>query len=112
MRNYIPVTIVVFCLSILVACNESNKRPTISAINEPTNLNAIQTELPDAAGYETFKMNCLSCHSARYIQMQPELTEKTWSNIVTKMQKSFAAPITDSSAKEIVHYLTSIKGKK
>ena len=111
MRNYIPVTIVVFCLSILVACNESNKKPTISAINEPTNLNAIQTELPDAAGYETFKMNCLSCHSAKYIQMQPDLPEKTWTAIVTKMQKSFGAPVADSSIQEIVKYLVSIKGK-
>jgi hypothetical protein len=103
---------VILCLSILVACNESNKK--ISKVDAPqqTDLNAIITELPNAAGYETFKMNCLSCHSARYIQMQPDLTEKAWSNIVTKMQKSFAAPVTDSSAKEIVQYLTNIKGKK
>jgi len=31
--------------------------------------------------------------------------------IVTKMQKSFGAPVADSSVKEIVQYLVSIKGK-
>jgi hypothetical protein len=112
MRPYIPLMIVILCLSMLVACNESNKK--ISKVDAPqqTDLNDIISELPNATGYETFKMNCLSCHSARYIQMQPDLTEKAWSNIVTKMQRSFAAPVTDSSAKEIVQYLTSIKGKK
>ena len=112
MRSYKPVIIAVICLNILVACNESNKRTSEVDVPQQTDLNTIITELPDAAGYQTFKMNCLSCHSARYIQMQPDLTEKAWSNIVAKMQKSFAAPVTDSSAKEIVQYLTSIKGKK
>ena len=104
--------IAMLCLSVLVACNESNKKADKVVAPQQTDLNAIITELPNAAGYETFKMNCLSCHSARYIQMQPDLPEKTWTAIVTKMQKSFGAPVTDSSAKEIVHYLTSIKGKK
>lgn len=112
MRSYKPVIIAVICLNIFVACNESNKKNSEVNAAQQTDLNTIITELPDATGYQTFKMNCLSCHSARYIQMQPELSEKAWSNIVTKMQKSFGAPITDSSAKEIVQYLTSIKGKK
>jgi len=43
--------------------------------------------------------------------MQPDLPEKTWMAIVTKMQKSFGAPVPDSSVKEIVEYLVSIKGK-
>ena len=98
------------CIFLLIACNEQG--PVTPTTNEPTDLNAILTELPDAPGYETFKTNCTSCHSARYIQMQPELPEKTWTAIVTKMQKSFGAPVTDSSAKQIVQYLVFIKGKK
>jgi cytochrome c5 len=100
-----------FCL-LAVACNQTSEQPLSVATNEPTNLNAIQTILPHAPGYEAFQTNCISCHSARYIQMQPELPEKTWTAIVTKMQKSFGAPLTDSSAKEIVQYLVAIKGKK
>ena len=102
-----------FCVVIIlffVGCTNSTHEaevPTIAA----TDLNAIVTELPNAPGYETFKTNCTSCHSARYIQMQPEFPEKTWTTIVTKMQKSFGAPVTDSSAKEIVKYLVAIKGK-
>jgi cytochrome c1 len=97
---------------LLIACNELDKKPLTPKTHEPGDLNAFITELPDAPGYETFKTNCTSCHSARYIQMQPELPEKTWSAIVAKMQKSFGAPVADSSAKQIVQYLVSIKGKK
>ena len=97
---------------LLIACNEQEKESATVTANDPTDLNAIHTELPDAPGYETFKTNCTSCHSTRYIQMQPELPEKTWTAIVTKMQKSFGAPVADSSAKQIVQYLVFIKGKK
>ena len=95
----------------IVACNGNADQPG-TGYHEPKNLNTIETVLPEGQGYETFKMNCLSCHSERYILMQPDLPGKTWAAIVTKMQKSFGAPVSDSSAKEIVAYLTEIKGKK
>jgi cytochrome c5 len=113
MQNFLKYLLFILASVIfIVACNENANEPITAANNESTNLNAIQTALPDVPGYETFKMNCLSCHSAKYIQMQPDLPEKTWATIVTKMQKSFGAPIADSAAKEIVQYLTTIKGKK
>ena len=101
-----------FWVFMIVSCKEAAQQPATTASNEPTNLNAIRTELPDAPGYETFKMNCMSCHSARYVQMQPDLPEKSWTAIVTKMQKNFGAPLEDSLAKEIVQYLVAIKGKR
>lgn len=95
-----------------IACNETSNHSIPDNKNGLTDLNAVQSSLPDVPGYETFKMNCISCHSARYITMQPDLPEKTWATIVTKMQKNFGAPIADSAAEEIVQYLISIKGKK
>ncbi|CAN5518486.1 hypothetical protein BH10BAC2_BH10BAC2_24440 [soil metagenome] len=113
MQNFLKYLLFILASVIfIVACNENANEPITVANNEPTNLNAIQTALPDLQGYETFKMNCLSCHSAKYIQMQPDLPEKTWTAIVGKMQKNFGAPIPDSSTKEIVQYLVAIKGKK
>jgi hypothetical protein len=105
-KNVIGIIAVVF----ITACNSSKSAETVNDTGA-TNLNAIITELPDKPGYASFKQNCMSCHSARYIQMQPELPEKTWTAIVTKMQKSYGAPVADSSVKEIVQYLVSIKGK-
>jgi len=108
--NYKPL-IAIITIIIITACN--NSRPA-APINDTaaTNLNALITELPDKPGYASFKRNCMNCHSARYIQMQPNLPEKTWTAIVTKMQKSFGAPVADSSVQEIVQYLVSIKGKQ
>lgn len=101
-----------FIVFALVACTNNNEvAQQQPAVAGNTNLNAFVTELPEAPGYQAFKMNCTSCHSARYVQMQPDLPEKTWSTLVTKMQKTFGAPIADSTAQEIVKYLTTIKGK-
>ena len=101
---------VISVMIVAIACN-NNATPSAPAGVETADLNAIRTELPNAPGYDVFKTNCTSCHSARYVQMQPEFPEKTWTAIVTKMQKSFGAPVSDSSAKEIVRYLVAIKGK-
>lgn len=102
--------IAIITIIMAMACN--NSEPAAVVKNDSvTNLNAIITELPEKPGYASFKRNCMSCHSARYIQMQPNLPEKTWTAIVTKMQKSFGAPLADSSTQEIVQYLVSIKGK-
>ena len=99
----------IIVIMIVTACNNSRPLQPV-ADTGVTNLNAIISELPDKPGYTTFKQNCLSCHSARYIQMQPDFPEKTWTVIVTKMQKNFGAPVPDSSVQEIVKYLVSIKG--
>ena len=64
-----------------------------------------------AAGEDVFKANCLTCHSLRYIQMQPAFPRKTWEKTVDKMIKNFGAPIADSTAKTIVDYLVAVKGK-
>ena len=103
-------SIVLIGVMFITACNNSEP-PDMVNDTGVTDLNTIITDLPDKPGYTSFKQNCMSCHSARYIQMQPDLPEKTWTAIVTKMQKSFGAPVADSSVKEIVQYLVSIKGK-
>ena len=112
-RRYVRLHFLLYVLTVMmvaIACNNNGTESTPAMI-ETTDLNAIRTELPNAPGYDVFKTNCTSCHSARYVQMQPEFPEKTWTAIVTKMQKSFGAPVSDSSAKEIVRYLVAIKGK-
>ncbi len=105
--------IIVFsvCAWFFISCNEANNKSETAIAPSPTDLNNVVTKLPEAPGYATFQSNCISCHSARFIQMQPNLSEKTWLAIVTKMQKSFGAPVPDSSNHTIVQYLVAIKGK-
>ena len=102
------------CILFLASCNQSEDPNNVNNIdvNSSKDLIAIQVTLPDPEGGELFKANCITCHSLRYIQMQPDFPEKTWQKIVDKMLKNFGAPIPDSSVKAIVKYLVTIKGKK
>ncbi len=72
--------------------------------------NKVQSER-EAKGEELFNKHCITCHTLRYIEIQPAFPRKTWVKITDKMIKSFGAPIPDSSAVLIVDYLMSVKGK-
>jgi hypothetical protein len=48
---------------------------------------------------------CNTCHSPRYITMQPPLPAATWEAEVNKMIKTLGAPIPEENAKKIVLYL-------
>jgi mono/diheme cytochrome c family protein len=105
------------CLAGCGSTEEKNKNA--SAENLIKDVHDTEVKLPDATGAElftpgaeAFKANCITCHSLRYIQMQPDFPEKTWQKIVDKMVNSFGASIPDSTSKAIVRYLMAIKGQK
>lgn len=99
------------CSYFIISCGESGIKKEHPVAAVAPDLKNITTNLPEAPGYQTFNMNCVICHSARMVQIQPNLPEKTWTAIVTKMQKTYGAPISDSAANIIVQYLVAIKGK-
>ncbi len=71
----------------------------------------IESMFTNAPGEEVYKANCITCHSLKYVDMQPPFPRMTWEKTVDKMIKSFGAPIPDSTAKVIVEYLMAVKGK-
>jgi len=62
-------------------------------------------ELAEGEGRAETAAFCNLCHSTRYITMQPPLPAATWDAEVTKMRKTFGAPIPDASAALITKYL-------
>jgi mono/diheme cytochrome c family protein len=68
-----------------------------------------QANLPPGPGREAFAVNCLSCHSTRYITMQPKMTAVKWEESVRKMMKTYAAPIAEDQVQPIVQYLMAAK---
>ena len=58
------------------------------------------------------KTYCTMCHSADYIYNQPPMNKEKWVGIVTKMQKTFGAPVPDAEIDKIAEYLVSQNGKK
>src|SRR5947207_11192444 len=65
----------------------------------------LESDLPDLPGRKTVMIACNVCHSTRYIMNQPPLSREAWTADVTKMRKTYGAPIADDKAAEIVDYL-------
>jgi mono/diheme cytochrome c family protein len=50
---------------------------------------------------------CNTCHSPRYITMQPPLPANVWAAEVDKMLKTYGASIPEGSTEKIITYLQS-----
>jgi hypothetical protein len=66
-----------------------------------------RTELAAGDGEQEVSSYCNTCHSPRYITMQPPLPADTWTAEVNKMIKVYGASIPDDSTQKIIHYLQS-----
>jgi hypothetical protein len=62
-------------------------------------------ELAEGDGKQETQSFCATCHSTRYITMQPPLPGATWEAEVSKMMKVYGAPIPEATAKKITAYL-------
>jgi mono/diheme cytochrome c family protein len=63
-------------------------------------------QLKKAPGLDKVEANCAACHSLDYIPMNsPFPTAAVWDAEVTKMIKTFGAPIDDADAAVIKEYL-------
>jgi hypothetical protein len=62
-------------------------------------------DLVPGEGLQEVQTYCNTCHSTRYITMQPPLPAATWEAEVSKMNKTFGAAIADDNARKIVLYL-------
>lgn len=61
-------------------------------------------------GYMMAQAMCYTCHSADYQRTQPVSSRTYWKATVTKMQKTFGAPIPDEAVEPIVDYLVKTYG--
>lgn len=70
----------------------------------------VEPDLPPGAARDAVLVNCVACHSTRYITIQPPLTRETWVAEVTKMRKTFGAPVPEEQVNAIVDYLVAVRG--
>ncbi|MDO8543539.1 MAG: hypothetical protein Q7S40_24120 [Opitutaceae bacterium] len=61
-------------------------------------------------GYGMAMGMCATCHSAEYMAYQPPSARTYWQATVTKMQKTFGAPIPDDMIAPLVDYLAKTYG--
>jgi cytochrome c5 len=83
------------------------QRGTVRAIKLPE----VKTQLPPGPGREAVETYCAVCHTTNYILIQPPFSKETWTAEVTKMQKTYMAPIPDEKIPELVGYLVAVRGQ-
>ena len=67
-------------------------------------------EVPKGPNVEVYEQNCLACHSARYVTMQPGFPRSIWEAEVKKMIDAYGAPISEADRNKIVDYLIAVRG--
>ena len=88
--------------------------------SNPTATDAVHTivlpqfppELPAGPHLDTYRRDCLICHSARYVAMQPRFSQTVWEKEVEKMADVYGAVIPVAERHEIVEYLVAVHGPK
>jgi hypothetical protein len=67
-------------------------------------------DIPAGPNVQTYRNDCLTCHSARYVTSQPNFARTVWEKEVKKMVEAYGAPIPDADQQKIVDYLVAVKG--
>lgn len=97
--------------SLTAAFAESTRQTTPLAGDTRTiALPHFEPDLPIAPGRDEFMMVCVSCHSPRYVTMQPPFSELQWTETVDKMSKNYGAQMDATQRRAIVGYLVAING--
>lgn len=112
----VPAFLIIFVLAMVVWILYYPTGPATSMAQPPPATQQAKPELvadpgqtpalADAAGQDAFTANCLNCHSARYVLMQPRFPRKVWKAEVTKMVEAYKASIPAPQQEQIVNYLT------
>jgi hypothetical protein len=118
-RNRCLLAVLLLTLgSVLSLVGQPQQSPKTSS-NQPAT-DAIHTivlpqyppELPAGPHLDTYRKNCLICHSARYVAMQPRFSQTVWEKEVKKMVGDYGAVIPEDEQHEIVEYLVAVHGPK
>ena len=67
-------------------------------------------DIPDGPHVSAYQSYCLTCHSTRYVAMQPRFPQAVWEKEVKKMIDAYGAVLPEAQQHEIVEYLVAVKG--
>lgn len=65
---------------------------------------------PDIPGKDKVEISCSTCHTLRYVTMQPRFSKKVWNDEVLKMINTYKAQIPQDQVNDIVTYLAAAHG--
>ncbi len=103
-----------FALMLFIEQIAAEEKPakTIDESLHILELTVVEQKPLSGPNQEVYLANCVTCHTTRYVSMQPVLSEKKWGDEVTKMVKVFGAPIPEEQAAQIVKYLVAVNTNK
>jgi cytochrome c5 len=67
-------------------------------------------EIQPGPNVEVYSKDCLRCHTARYVSMQPRFPKSVWQSEVKKMVDAYGASIPEADQPLIVEYLVAVRG--
>jgi hypothetical protein len=105
LNKKLSLTLMVAAFS-LVLCVLAHATDTTHSLPPET------AKLKPGTGSELANANCLLCHSADYINIQPRFTRTVWKSEVIKMQQKYGAPIATNNIEALTDYLTTNYGKE
>ena len=94
---------------------DTEKRPAqeVRWTKVSVDLPSSQILFPPGPGAQIANGQCLICHSADYAATQPHnLPRKTWEAEVTKMKKTYGAPIADDEIATLTDYFAKTYGSE
>jgi|SRR5208283_1776918 len=104
---------IAFGICLLGQAQQSSKTSPQQASNDSVHTIVLPQYSPEVlAGphLDTYRKNCLICHSARYVEMQPRFAQGVWEKEVKKMVDAYGAKIPEAEQQEIVEYLVAVRG--
>jgi sulfite dehydrogenase (cytochrome) subunit B len=109
--NKTLVLTIILVLSLLVGAGlsrdlQAQQKDSVKSIELPV----MVFDLADGPNRDKAAGFCTICHGTEYIPMQPRLSKAQWTATVTKMVKTFGAPIPQEDADRIIEYLAAAYG--
>lgn len=104
---------VLLCGVALAADAAQSTQPSTVSANGVT-LRSVSVDFPDSGrmfkgpGSDAVNANCLACHSAGMILVQPRMARAAWQAEVEKMRKTYKAPVDEKDVPAIVDYLAGL----
>jgi sulfite dehydrogenase (cytochrome) subunit B len=109
--NKTLVLTIVFVLTLLIGTGlsrtlQAQQKDSVKSIKLPV----MVFELADGPNRDKASGFCAICHGTEYIPMQPKMSKAQWTATVTKMIKTFGAPVPQEDADRIIEYLAGAYG--
>jgi hypothetical protein len=103
-RRLLFAILLIIVLALIIKYGSANAAPVV--YNLPPETAAFKP----GPNLDVVMINCTGCHSADYISTQPrgpKFGQDFWRAEVTKMIKSYGAPVPDADIPKIVEYLAA-----